>query len=136
LPYFTPKAAGQQTEGNCFAGCVLVAGGSSTGLPAPTLVDRPRLFRGWQNTHGDGRLIAGYDYHDQASYNEMAYANGLTTRLDYDTLGRTTRPSSAVADYRYGYDDAGTASTCSATINPTSRPTSTSTMIFTDLSNY
>lgn len=35
------------------------------------------------------------------------YSNGLTTRTDYDTLGRVTRVSSPVADYRYEYDDVG-----------------------------
>lgn len=56
---------------------------------------------------GNGTLITDYDYHDLNSYMTVAYPNGLNTRTDYDTLYRTTRISSAIADYRYGYDNAG-----------------------------
>ena len=55
---------------------------------------------------GDGSLIADYAYADLDSYMTVAYANGITNRTDYDALRRTTRVSSAVADYRYGYDAA------------------------------
>ena len=53
---------------------------------------------------GDGTLIADYSYDDVNNYLTVAYANGTTTRTDYDALRRTTRISSALADYRYGYD--------------------------------
>lgn len=60
-----------------------------------------------QVQQGDSSVIANYDYHELDSYFTLAYANGLTNRTDYDALYRTTRLSSAVADYRYGYDAAG-----------------------------
>ncbi|RLC79879.1 MAG: hypothetical protein DRJ03_22670 [Chloroflexi bacterium] len=56
---------------------------------------------------GSGGLVADYDYHDLDFYSTLAYPNGLTTRTDYDTLGRTTLVSSTVAGYAYGYDAAG-----------------------------
>jgi RHS repeat-associated protein len=56
---------------------------------------------------GTGSLVADYAYNDLGGYSTVAYANGLANRTDYDTLGRTTRISSPVADYRYGYDAAG-----------------------------
>jgi RHS repeat-associated protein len=57
---------------------------------------------------GDGNaLIADYAFFDAAGYQTLTYGNGLVNRLDYDAIGRTTRISSAVADYRYGYDPAG-----------------------------
>ncbi len=37
----------------------------------------------------------------------MAHAKGLTTRLDYGTLGRTPRPSLPVTDHCSGHDNAG-----------------------------
>ena len=55
----------------------------------------------------NGSSIAGYSYNDLSSYDTVSYANGLTTRTDYDALYRVKRVSSAVADYRYGYDAAG-----------------------------
>jgi YD repeat-containing protein len=56
---------------------------------------------------GDGIQMAGYDYYDADFYHTLTYSNGLTTRIDYDTLGRATQISSSVADYRYGYDAVG-----------------------------
>ncbi|MCP4356607.1 MAG: RHS repeat protein, partial [Chloroflexi bacterium] len=56
---------------------------------------------------GGGSVIVDYTYDDLNSYITVAYANGITNRTDYDALYRTTRVSSAVADYRYGYDAAG-----------------------------
>jgi YD repeat-containing protein len=56
---------------------------------------------------GDGIQVADYDYYDADFYHTLTYSNGLTTRVDYDTLGRTTQISSSVADYRYGYDAVG-----------------------------
>jgi hypothetical protein len=53
---------------------------------------------------GDGTLVADYGYNDAARYNTVALANGLTARIDYDTLGRTTQVSSTVAGYAYGYE--------------------------------
>lgn len=54
----------------------------------------------------DDSMVAEYSYHSLESYFTLAYPNGLSKRLDYDALHRTTRVSSALADYRYGYDAA------------------------------
>lgn len=56
---------------------------------------------------GDQGLIAAYGYHDGESYLTLENANGLVNRVDYDAARRVTRVSSALADYRYGYDAAG-----------------------------
>lgn len=56
---------------------------------------------------GGGASVADYTYADLAGYFTAAYANGLSRRVDYDALQRITRISSALADYRYSYDQAG-----------------------------
>ncbi len=61
---------------------------------------------------GDGTPIADYAYFDLDSYFTLTYANGVVNSTEYDALYRTTRVSAIVtdtviADYRYGYDDAG-----------------------------
>ncbi len=56
---------------------------------------------------GDGSLIAGYDYADADRYTTLTHANGMTTRTDYDPLGRISRINSAITDFGYGYDAVG-----------------------------
>lgn len=65
------------------------------------------LYRPATVRNGDGSLLAGYSYQDLSSYSTVTYANGVTTRTDYDAVKRVTRVSSPVADYRYGYDGVG-----------------------------
>jgi RHS repeat-associated protein/uncharacterized repeat protein (TIGR01451 family) len=54
-----------------------------------------------------GAVVADFAYFDVAGYQITTLGNGMANRTDYDALGRVTRVSSAVADYRYGYDPAG-----------------------------
>jgi len=51
-----------------------------------------------------GASLATYTYNDANGTVSLGHANGVTTVIETDRLRRATRVSSAVADYRYGYD--------------------------------
>lgn len=54
---------------------------------------------------GSGTTLATYTYDPLHAYDRVTYTNGVSTQRDYDPLNRISRVSSAVADYRYGYDE-------------------------------
>jgi RHS repeat-associated protein len=65
-----------------------------------------------QQDNGGLSTVADYSYDDLNSFWQISYGNGAVNRFDYDALRRTTRVqltanSNTLADYGYGYDDAG-----------------------------
>lgn len=65
-----------------------------------------------QQDDGGLAAVADYTYNDLNSFFEISYGNNAANRFDYDALFRTTQVqltsgANTLADYGYGYDNAG-----------------------------